>query len=90
MIRGYPGTSDNTLLSAVWRNDRIKHVILSEMVEAPRAAVGAIGEGKLGILMIEVGIHSIRLEAAMVMYLGECPGYTIIMIGRWFSDVFLR
>ena len=40
--------------------------------------------------MKEVGTHSIRSGAAMAMYLGECPVYTIMMIGRWSSDAFLR
>ena len=26
----------------------------------------------------------------MAKYLGECPVYTIMMIGRWSSDAFLR
>ena len=26
----------------------------------------------------------------MEMYLGECPVYTIMMIGQWYSDAFLR
>ena len=26
----------------------------------------------------------------MAMYLGECPVYTIMLIGRWSSDAFLR
>ncbi|KAL7448034.1 hypothetical protein ACHAWC_000300 [Mediolabrus comicus] len=26
----------------------------------------------------------------MAMFLGECPVYTIMMIGRWSSDAFLR
>ena len=26
----------------------------------------------------------------MAIYLGECPVYTIMMIGRWSSDAFLR
>ncbi|KAL7526419.1 hypothetical protein ACHAXR_001475 [Thalassiosira sp. AJA248-18] len=26
----------------------------------------------------------------MAIYLGECPVFTITMIGRWSSDVFLR
>ena len=40
--------------------------------------------------MEEVGTHSVRSGAAMAMYLGECPVYTIMMIGRWSSDAFLR
>ena len=73
-------------MSAVWRNDRIEHITSSEMVEALRAAVGSIGEETLGFKMKEVGTHSIRSGAAMAMYLGECPVYTIMMIGRWSSD----
>ena len=45
-IRSYPGSSDNTPMSAVWRNDRIEHVTSEEMVEALREAVGALGEEK--------------------------------------------
>jgi hypothetical protein len=26
----------------------------------------------------------------MAMYLGECPVYTVMLIGRWSSDAFLR
>jgi hypothetical protein len=31
-----------------------------------------------------------RSGAAMEMYLGEIPVYTIMLIGRWSSDAFLR
>ena len=37
----------------------------------------------------EIGTHSLRAGAAMAMYLGECPVYVIMMIGRWSSDSFL-
>jgi hypothetical protein len=56
------------------------------MIEALRAAVIAIGKDVSGIKATEVGIYSIRSGAAMIMYLGECPVYTIMMIGRWSSD----
>ncbi len=26
----------------------------------------------------------------MAMYLGKCPVYTVMLIGRWSSDAFLR
>ena len=38
-IRGYPGATDDTPVSAVWKNDRIEHVTSNEMVEALREAV---------------------------------------------------
>ena len=40
-MRGYPGSSDNTLVSAVCRSDRIKDITSNEMVEALRATVRA-------------------------------------------------
>ena len=60
------------------------------MTNALRASVVSIGDEVLGIKAKEVGTHSIKLGAAKTMHLGECPVYTIIMIGRWSSDSFLR
>ena len=89
-IWGYPGANDDTPVSAVWRYGRIEHISSKEMVAALQAAVVAVGEDVLGIKKEEVGTHSLRSGAAMAMYLGECPVYTIMMIGRWSSDAFLR
>ena len=52
--------------------------------------MGAIGEARLGFKKEAVGTHLIRLGAAMAMYLGECPVFMIMLIGRWTSDAFLR
>jgi hypothetical protein len=52
--------------------------------------VGAIGVTCLGISKQEMGTHSIRSGVAMVMYLGKCPVYTIMLIGWWSSDAFLH
>ena len=60
------------------------------MIEALRVAVIAIGEYQLGIKANDVGTHSIRSAAAMSIYLGVCPVYAIMMIGRWSSDAFLK
>jgi hypothetical protein len=38
----------------------------------------------------EVGLHSLRSSAAMAMYLNKVLVYTIILLGRWSSDAFLR
>jgi hypothetical protein len=89
-IRGYAGANDNTPVSAVWRNGRIEHLTSEDIVCALRNAAVAIGEEKLGFSKDDIGTHSIRSGAAMAMYLGECPVYTIMMIGRWSSDAFLR
>ena len=89
-IRSYPGATDDTQVSAVWRNNRMEHITSVEMSNALRDAVIAIGEERLGFKAVQVGCHSIRSGAAMAMCLGECPVYTIMMIGRWSSDAFLR
>jgi hypothetical protein len=88
-IRNYPSSSDRTPISAVWRNGKINHITSKEMVVALRNAVEAYGQTKLGISKDDIGTHSIRAGAAMAMYLGECPVYVIMMIGRWSSDAFL-
>jgi hypothetical protein len=38
----------------------------------------------------KVGLHSLRSSAAMAMYLNKVPVYTIMLLGRWSSDAFLR
>ena len=57
---------------------------------AMRDAVVVNGEYVLGSKKEQVVTHSIRSGAAMAMYLVECPVYTIMLIGRWSSDAFLR
>lgn len=89
-IWSYPGATADTPVSAVWRYGRIEDISSKELVEVLQAAVLAIGEDVLGIKKDEIGTHSLRSGAAMAMYLGECPVYTIMMIGRWSSDAFLR
>ena len=60
------------------------------MVAVLRAAAEALGENKFGFKNSEIGTHSIRSGVAMTMFLGEIPVYTIMMIGRWSSDAFLK
>jgi hypothetical protein len=87
-IWSYPGATIDTPVSAVWRYDRIEHLTSKILIDALRDAVVAVGEDSLGFKASEVGTHSIRSGAAMQMYLGECPVYTIMLIGRWSSDAF--
>jgi hypothetical protein len=56
-------------------------VASANVINALQDALEAIGEDRLGIKKEEVGTHLIRLGAAMAMYLGECPVYTIMLIG---------
>ena len=45
-----------------------------------QAAVSLLGLDQLGFTADEIGMHSLRLGAAMQMYLGEIPIYMIILI----------
>jgi hypothetical protein len=51
--------------------------------------MGSIGKACLGISKEKIGTHSIRSGAAMAMYLGKCPVYTIMLISQWSRDAFL-
>lgn len=89
-IRSYPATNDDTPVSTVLINGHITHVTSKILVDALEGAIEAVGRDRIGIQKGEVGTHSIRSGAAMAMYLGEVPVYTIMMLGRWSSDAFLR
>jgi hypothetical protein len=44
----------------------------------------------LNIKPDQCGLHSLRSSSAMAMYLNGIPVYTIMLLGRWSSDAFLR
>ncbi len=53
-------------------------------------AVAALGYEKLGFHLNDVGTHSNRSGGAMGMFLAGTPIYTIMLMGRWSSDAFMR
>jgi hypothetical protein len=55
-----------------------------------RQAVTTLGPSVLGFSAEEVGTHSNRSGGAMGMFLSGTPVYTIMLMGRWSSDVFMR
>jgi hypothetical protein len=62
----------------------------AELLKRLRIATSAIGPDSLGFTAKEVGLHSARSGAAMAMYLAHVPVFTIMLLGRWSSDAFLR
>jgi hypothetical protein len=70
-------------------NGTVKHVMSRQVINALRNALCTIGKARLGISKEEICTHSIRLGAPMAMYQGECPVYTIMLIGHWSSNAFL-
>jgi hypothetical protein len=80
-IWSYKGMDSSTQVSAYISNGVVKHVTSAQVINALQDMVGAIGETRLGISKHKIGTHSIRSGAEMAMYLGECPVYTIMLIG---------
>ena len=69
---------------------RMEHITSKSILQHLRSAYSSYGSACLGVEPHEVGTHSLRSGAAMEMYLGEIPVYTIMLIGRWSSDAFLH
>jgi len=55
-----------------------------------RRAAMSLGSDNLGYTPDQIGLHSARSGAAMAMYLAGVPVFTIMLLGRWSSDAFLR
>jgi hypothetical protein len=55
-----------------------------------RQSLRDLNSEALNIKAEECGLHSLRSSAAMAMYLNGIPVYTIMLLGRWSSDAFLR
>jgi hypothetical protein len=89
-IWSYKGTDSNTQVSAYICNGLVKHVASAQVINALQDMVGGIGETRLGIDKHKIGTNLIRSGAAMAMYLLECLVYTIMIIGHWSSNAFLR
>ena len=89
-ILSYPGTNADTTVNTVLINGRLKTITSATVRAKLRSAASIIGKDNLGFEPNDVGTHSIRSGAAMAMYLAHVPTFTIMMIGRWSSDAFLR
>ena len=89
-IQLYPGANNNTPISAIWKYERINHITSKQISNVLQDAILAIGEDTPHIAKKEIGTHSIRLGAAMAMYLRGCSVFLIMMIRHWSSNAFLR
>ena len=72
----------------MWRHSYIEHITSNNTSSTLKDSVAVITEDVIGIKVIHVGTHSVRLGDDMDMYLGECPTYTMMMIGGRSGDVF--
>lgn len=70
--------------------NRASHITSAEILTDIRSAVAALGPNILGFTADECGTHSNRGAFAMMHYLAGTPVYTLMLLGRWSSDAFLR
>jgi hypothetical protein len=89
-ILSYPGCDSNSPVSTVISHDQRKLITGGFVATQLRAAAARLGEDVLGFSPNDIGTHSLRSGAAMAMYLAGVPVFTIMLIGRWSSDAFLR
>lgn len=73
-----------------FNNNQIHLFSGKELLKRIRLAATAIGPDILGFTAEQIGLHSARSGAAMAMYLSGVPVFTIMLLGRWASDAFLR
>ena len=89
-ILSYSWGTESTKVNHYEGEDGEKYQFTSTMmVNKLRRACDKVGERKLGFPSTDIGTHSIRSGAAMALYLGKVPTFSIMMIGRWSSDAFL-
>ena len=90
-ILSYPGTGPSTPVNTVCMiNGRYTQLQSQCVLLAIRTAITEIGPTTLGYGPMDVGTHSNRSASAMAMYLNGVPVFTIMLLGRWSSDAFLR
>jgi hypothetical protein len=77
-------------VSTVVCNDKRSLITGAFLSSKLRDIARKIGEDVLGFPAEDIGTHSIRSGGAMAMYLAGVPVFTIMLIGRWSSDAFLR
>eukprot|EP00978_Attheya_sp_CCMP212_P027189 scaffold90872_cov65-Attheya_sp.AAC.5 len=71
--------------------EKLSYLSSVDMCICPRTAASSIlGIAKLSFNPEDIGTHSLRSGAAMAMDLAGVPVYTIMIVGRWSRDAFLR
>jgi hypothetical protein len=91
-IRSYKNSISTTMVNTYQfaNSEKFHSFTGTELLKRLRFATTLIGHNTLGFTANDVGLHSARSGAAMAMYLAHIPVFTIMLLGRWSSDAFLR
>jgi hypothetical protein len=85
-----PKSLPDTPINTIFINNKAHQIPSTIFLTTICRAVQDIGQDTLGFGPDEVGTHSNRSGGAMSMILSGTPIYTIMLIGRWSSDTFMR
>ena len=83
-------TQETTVNTFLLPNKKLHQFTGKELLTRLRLATTSIGADTLGFSAAQIGLHSARSGAAMAMFLAGVPVFTIMLLGRWSSDAFLR
>ncbi len=90
-ILSYPESNQETTVNVFKLNNESMYKFTGkDLLAHLRRAADSLGPNVLGYTSDQIGLHSARSGAAMAMYLAGIPVYTIMLLGRWSSDAFLR
>jgi hypothetical protein len=90
-ICSYKSSSKNTTVNSFLLPNNSIHLFTgTELLKRLRLAATSIGPDILGFTADQIGLHSARSGAAMAMCLAGVPVFTIMLLGGWSSDAFLR
>jgi hypothetical protein len=80
----------NTPINTILLSSSLYQIPSEVFLDTIRRTVKEMGEDTLGFGPEDVGTHSNHSAGAMSMFLSGTPVYTIMLIGRWSSDAFMR
>ncbi len=87
----YPSSSGKMMVNSfLIPNNKIHLFTGSKLLKRLLLAAASLGPDTLGFTADQIGLHSARSGAAMAMFLAGGPVFTIMLLGRWSSDAFLR
>ena len=89
-ILSYPKTSVDTSINTFRVGKNLVKISSNETIKFLRKSVSSMDENSLGFKANEIGTHSLRSGGAMAMKLGGAEDSTIMLIGCWKSDSFLK
>ncbi len=90
-INSYPSSTLDTTVNTFQLDNSTSYKFSGQdLLKRLRFAAATVGPEELGFSPSEIGLHSARSGAAMAMHLACVPVFTIMLLGRWSSEAFLR